>query len=94
MTILWLDHVNIRTATLEPMSAFYEAVLGLPRGPRPGFQSSGVWHYCGDRAIVHLVELPREILLAEDQLEHFALRGAGPIKDMQARRAPSSREPQ
>ena len=35
MTLLALDHVNIRTARLAEMTRFYEEVMGLPKGPRP-----------------------------------------------------------
>ena len=43
MAMFWLDHVNIRTAKLDEMSAFYEDVLGLPRGKRPSFPMGGAW---------------------------------------------------
>ena len=74
VTIAWLDHVNIRTADLAAMSAFYADVLGLPKGARPPFAFGGAWHYCGDRAVVHLVEVARQPAGQEPRLEHFALR--------------------
>ena len=82
-----LDHVNIRTAALERMVAWYEAVVGLKRGPRPPFPFPGAWLYAGDRAVVHLIGLKqapsgsaeREAL----RLEHFALR-AGDSADLHA----------
>lgn len=68
-----LDHVNIRTARPEILAEFYERVLGLRRGPRPGLDHSGFWLYCGQRAAVHLsrTEGPREL----GRIDHFAFRG-------------------
>jgi len=77
MGISWLDHVNIRTANLAAMSRFYADILGMPSGPRPNFRFGGAWHYCGDRAAVHLVEVPKAPAAAELRLEHFAFRSFG-----------------
>jgi catechol 2,3-dioxygenase-like lactoylglutathione lyase family enzyme len=77
MTIAWLDHVNIRTANLAAMSRFYAEVLGMAPGPRPDFRFGGAWHYCGDRAAVHLVEVPRQPDGGQPRLEHFAFRAFG-----------------
>lgn len=69
-----LDHVNVRTNNLAEMTAFYQQVLKLSPGPRPEFSFDGAWLYCGDRAVVHLVET-REPLLGEHvRLEHFAFK--------------------
>ena len=83
MAMFWLDHVNIRTAKLDEMSAFYEDVLGLPRGERPSFGIGGAWHYCGKQAVVHLVESSKKFKTEEAQIEHFALRSNGSIKSFQ-----------
>ena len=80
---LVLDHVNIRTADLDGLIAFYGRVLGLQPGPRPPFAFPGAWLYAGDRAVVHLigVEQPPESGDGEElRLEHFAFRG----RDLQA----------
>ena len=77
MTLSSLDHVNIRTANLAPMSAFYEKVLGLNKGPRPPFSFGGAWHYCGGIAAVHLVEVRKAPAGKEPRLEHFAFRAKG-----------------
>jgi catechol 2,3-dioxygenase-like lactoylglutathione lyase family enzyme len=77
VNIAWLDHVNIRTANLAAMSRFYEDVLGLRRGSRPDFRFGGAWHYCGDRAAVHLVEMQRPPEGGSPRLEHFAFRAFG-----------------
>jgi catechol 2,3-dioxygenase-like lactoylglutathione lyase family enzyme len=82
-----LDHVNIRTAGLEVMCAFYCDVLGLVRGPRPPFSFGGAWLYCAGRPVVHLVEVatppapPEGAALA---LSHFAFSATG-MADLVAR---------
>lgn len=74
MPIQTLDHINIRTANLEPLIAWYQDILGLTLGPRPNFSFGGAWLYAGDVAIVHLVQVPLQPGIAGDlQLEHFAL---------------------
>jgi len=83
MAMYWLDHVNIRTSNLDAMSAFYEDVLGLPRGKRPSFGMGGAWHYCGKQAVVHLVESTKKLKTEEAQIEHFALRAGGTVKAFQ-----------
>jgi catechol 2,3-dioxygenase-like lactoylglutathione lyase family enzyme len=83
MAMFWLDHVNLRTAKLDEMSAFYEDILGLPRGKRPSFPMGGAWHYCGKQPVVHLVESAKKIKSEEAQIEHFAMRSNGTIKAFQ-----------
>ena len=85
MTMAWLDHVNIRTARLDEMSAFYENVLGLKRGKRPLFEFGGAWHYCNGHAIVHLVEMTKHVPAREAPVEHFALRSSGSVKRFQSK---------
>jgi catechol 2,3-dioxygenase-like lactoylglutathione lyase family enzyme len=73
MALLYFDHVNVRTANLAGMTEFYCNVLGLRSGPRPAFAFGGAWLYCGERPVVHLVEVdeapsPSGAL----RLEHFA----------------------
>ena len=65
------------------MSAFYENILGLPRGKRPSFGMGGAWHYCGKQAVVHLVEAAKKFKTEEAQIEHFAFRSNGSIKSFQ-----------
>jgi catechol 2,3-dioxygenase-like lactoylglutathione lyase family enzyme len=74
MSIERLDHVNIRTSNLAALIEFYEQCIGLKKGSRPGFESTGAWLYLGDRDIVHLVKSATAELSKEPQLEHFALR--------------------
>lgn len=93
MPIQSLDHVNVRTANLERMIAWYRDILGLTLGPRPNFSFGGAWLYAGDVAIVHLVEVSDQPGMAEQlQLEHFALAGTdknGFIDKLEANGIPS-----
>ena len=76
MPLAFLDHVNIQTANLKEMSRFYEVALGLVKGPRPPFRGfDGAWHYCDDKAAIHLVEVKRPRDPKSLQIEHFAFRG-------------------
>ena len=43
MTMIDLDHVNIRTGNLAEMRRFYRDVLGLEDGERPSFRFDGAW---------------------------------------------------
>jgi extradiol dioxygenase family protein len=56
MTVLSLDHVNIRVAPelLAPVREFYLQVVGLAEGFRPPFGSTGHWLYAGSQAVIHL----------------------------------------
>ncbi|WP_323766450.1 VOC family protein [Marinovum sp.] len=72
------DHVNIRTANLEAMIAWYGDILGLHPGKRPPFAFPGAWLYLGDRAVVHLVGKSKPPEPGDDlTLEHFAFRAEG-----------------
>jgi catechol 2,3-dioxygenase-like lactoylglutathione lyase family enzyme len=78
MPITAFDHVNVRTANLDAMIAWYGEYLGLQVGPRPDFGFPGAWLYLGDQAIVHLVGAQINPADADRlTLEHFALRATG-----------------
>lgn len=79
MTRMIFDHVNVRTASVGPMAAWYETVLGLKSGPRPDFPFPGAWLYLGDVAVVHLVGTAMTPNAPEPtvRLEHFAFRSQG-----------------
>ena len=77
MAVVRLDHVNIITANLDTLQGFYEDVLGLRTGDRPSFGVDGAWLYCGEIAIVHLVQAERQPSAGEPRLEHFALFADG-----------------
>lgn len=75
MPVHKLDHVNIRTDDLAGMVEFYERVMGMKQGRRPGFDFPGAWMYAGEQAVVHLVGTDgRPADYRPDQrLEHYAL---------------------
>lgn len=76
MPIKRLDHVNLRTAQLDAMIAWYVDVLGLHNGTRPDFGFPGAWLYAGDTAVVHLVGVDGDPGSGSEtplKLEHFAL---------------------
>ena len=78
MPLTSFDHVNIRTAQLARMIAWYEEILGLLSGPRPDFGFPGAWLYLGETAIIHLVGTdhhPSPFDESEDlRLEHISFR--------------------
>lgn len=78
MQIGKLDHVNVRTANLDKMVAWYGAMLGMETGKRPKFPFPGAWLYTGDNAAVHLIGIDQAPPSQDDlQLEHFAFRASG-----------------
>ncbi len=77
MSLVWLDHVNIRTARLEELRRFYTEVLGLEDGQRPDFGFDGAWLYLGDKACVHLVPAEESPAARDPGIEHFAFRSLG-----------------
>ncbi len=74
-----LDHVNVKTRDLDRMSSWYQEVLGLRRGERPNFSFPGAWLYIGDKPIVHLVSVDRDLTAPQEELrlEHFAISATG-----------------
>ena len=75
MPIRHLDHVNVVTAKLDEMVAWYESVLGLRAGPRPDFPFGGAWLYAGDAPVVHVVQETGQDRTGSEatlKLEHFA----------------------
>lgn len=74
MPLKKLDHINIRTSRLDTLVAFYKDALGLSAGWRPSFQFGGAWLYCGELAVVHLVEVAEQPDVGQPQLEHYAFR--------------------
>ena len=80
MQITKLDHVNLRTAQLEKVVAWYEDLLSLREGFRPNFPFPGAWLYAGDAAVIHLTGVDATAGAGSEQdlkLEHFAFRAEG-----------------
>lgn len=71
-----LDHINIVTSNLNEAVAFFEDILGLKKGLRPNFNSTGAWLY-GDEdtpALIHLNQ-GQETPGPTGNLDHVALKG-------------------
>lgn len=79
MQVRAFDHVNVRTADVDRMVAWYDRVLGMKAGPRPPFPFPGAWLYLGEHALVHLVGVGSAPDAPESaiRLEHFAFSGSG-----------------
>lgn len=77
MAVTQFDHVNLRTAHLDRLVAFYHEVLGLEPGERPPFPFGGCWLYCDGLAVLHLVEVETQPETSQPRLEHFAFRAEG-----------------
>ena len=78
MPLTAFDHVNIRTAQLTEMIAFYGEVLGLHPGKRADFDFPGAWLYLKDHALIHLIEVSGPLTVQPNlTLEHFAFRATG-----------------
>jgi catechol 2,3-dioxygenase-like lactoylglutathione lyase family enzyme len=77
MDIQKLDHVNIRTADLPAITAFYQDVLGLELGPRPPFGSPGSWMYAGGHPIVHISSRRGDPMQGSSQIDHIAFGATG-----------------
>ena len=77
MQIGTLEHVNVQTAKLDEMVAWYDRILGMPAGWRPNFPFPGAWLYSGDqKPTVHLVGVDKEPP-GGLKLEHFAFAATG-----------------
>ncbi|MFN7086556.1 MAG: VOC family protein [Burkholderiales bacterium] len=57
MALQGMHHINIgcRASDLPAIEKFYATALGLRKGYRPDFPSEGLWLYCGDHPLVHVV---------------------------------------
>ncbi|MDB6062645.1 MAG: hypothetical protein JWM78_2748 [Verrucomicrobiaceae bacterium] len=88
MSVLQLDHINIRTAHLAESIVFYRDVLGMTVKPPPmttDLTRGAYVHDAGDRAIVHLVRTENLVIGPEPvrgaaqrgMIDHFALRCSG-----------------
>ena len=75
MPLTAFDHVNVRTARLDEMIAFYGDILDLHPGKRPDFGFPGAWLYLGEQAYIHLVGADAPLHAGDNlTLEHFAFR--------------------
>ena len=77
MKINGFSHVNVRTAQLEEMIAWYGDILDMHPGPRPDFSFGGAWLYAGDNPFIHLVKVADAPQTREPRIEHYALDARG-----------------
>lgn len=97
MSVMKLDHVNIRTPRLAETIDFYRDVLGMEVSPSPAFpdMNMGAWiRDEGGAAVLHLVstDVPMSTRLSDavhknhgsGAIDHFALECAG-YEEMVAR---------
>ena len=52
-----LDHFTLRTRKPAETVRFYQDVLGVKEGWRPGFRFPGHWLYQGETPIVHIITI-------------------------------------
>lgn len=55
MAIVGMNHFTVLTSDLDRTKAFYMGLLGLTEGFRPNLGFPGVWLYCGDQAVLHVI---------------------------------------
>ena len=80
MKVEALDHFTIVTDDLETSVAFYTDVIGLRNGERPPFEFPGAWLYCGERAVLHLINAPEGREMGVIDHAAFRLTGYGEMK--------------
>ena len=76
-----LDHINIETTDLEASVRFYEQVLGMQTGWRPGFDVPGAWLYVDEQPAIHLVLRESAHTGPTGAIHHVALKATG-LEDM------------
>ncbi|MBT3332420.1 MAG: glyoxalase [Rhodospirillaceae bacterium] len=76
MPLEHFDHYNVVTRDAAESAKFYVDVLGLRIGDRPPFKFGGAWVYCGEQAVLHLVERD-EIPDGTGRVDHVAFRCTG-----------------
>lgn len=86
MRIEGLNHFNIATENLERSAHFYEA-LGLKRGHRPSFSTTGIWLYIGEAPVIHLNDESEvgPIVKGTAAVHHVGLSVRGGLEEITAR---------
>jgi catechol 2,3-dioxygenase-like lactoylglutathione lyase family enzyme len=80
MTVLGLDHVNVRTPDPARTLGFFREVLNMRVAPPPGMDSveHGGWVYdSGDRPVVHVGDLKVQYPTDDGETRAPASRGSG-----------------
>tara|TARA_B110000503_G_scaffold116876_1_gene176364 strand:- start:1068 stop:1451 length:384 start_codon:yes stop_codon:yes gene_type:complete len=76
MMISGMNHFTVLSHDLDATVAFYEDILGLKNGFRPGLGFPGAWLYVGELAILHVIAgraLPEN---RSGVLDHMAFSGS------------------
>jgi catechol 2,3-dioxygenase-like lactoylglutathione lyase family enzyme len=76
MSINGFDHVAIITGDAISTAEFYSFTLGLDSGPRPNFNAAGVWLYCKNSPVLHIVEVHRAPA-TRGSVDHVAFNASG-----------------
>ncbi|MFJ2479199.1 VOC family protein [Pseudomonas sp. NPDC087598] len=96
MGVLKLDHFTIRTERWAETAEFFEQVIGLTPGPRPGFLFPGCWMYAGGHPLLHIASVTGDqkdlqVYLGDKQggygsgsLDHVSMRCEG-LEQVQTR---------
>ena len=77
MTVLALEHVNIRTPDPERTISFFRDVLLMKVAPPPG-QSKGAWVYAGDAPVVH-IGAAESAYPTDERMPFSPSRGSGAV---------------
>lgn len=87
MPIDRIDHFTVLSADAIAAAEFFSAILGLESGPRPHFCVAGVWLYCNDAPILHIIER-ENVATVRGSMDHIALWGrdlSGTVARLKAR---------
>jgi hypothetical protein len=90
MPIIGIDHFAILTDDAIATAEFYGFILGFDHGPRPRFNVPGIWLYCNDAPILHILEVSN-VPTTSSALDHAAFRGselAGLVERLSSRGIP------
>ncbi|WP_250458896.1 VOC family protein [Microbulbifer litoralis] len=69
-----INHVQVRATNLDRMTRFWTELIGLERGYRPPFNSSGAWFYSNGRPIIHVMAVGD--IMGDGPFDHVAIEGA------------------
>ena len=75
MAVEGMNHFTILTDDVDGTVSFYDAVLGLTAGPRPGLAFPGAWLYANGAPILHVVGGRAKSELKAGVIDHMAFSG-------------------
>jgi catechol 2,3-dioxygenase-like lactoylglutathione lyase family enzyme len=83
-----MNHFTILTDDVDGTVSFYDALLGLTAGPRPGLGFPGAWLYANGAPILHVVGGRPKSDLKAGVIDHMAFTArdlAGTLAKLEAR---------